>query len=130
MNEVLVTLISVRTIEQGISLEIGKTSEQYQNSVSVIELNHSDFNSLEISEGEIVEVESEYGSVLVKCQSSQDIPKGRAFMPYGPWANKLFSSSTPCSGMPQLKGIKARVKAAKGLKAPSILEFIEELRRL
>ncbi|MBS7619705.1 hypothetical protein KEJ21_03565 [Candidatus Bathyarchaeota archaeon] len=130
MNEVVVTLISARTIEQGIGLEIGKTSEQYQNSVSVIELNPSDFESLEISEGETVEVESDYGSVLVKCRSSQDVPKGRAFMPYGPWANKLFSSSTRCSGMPQLKGIKVRVKAAKGLKMPSIVELIDELRRL
>lgn len=129
MDEVIVTLMSARTVEQGIGLETGKTSEEYQNNVSIIELSPSDFESLKLVEGETVEVESEYGSVIVKCRSSPDIQKGRAFMPYGPWANKLFSSSTHGTGMPQFKGIKARVRSAKGLKAPSIIELIEELRR-
>ena len=59
---------------------------------------------------------------------AQGLDAGVAFFPYGPWANRLFSSETGGTGMPSFKGVEATVRLAEGMEVPTLRELVEELR--
>ena len=106
-----VTLITGRTINQGCSKEQGKFSEEYMRNVAVCEINAEDMNKLNIRDGDNVKVTTEVGSVIVKAKKSRRIrTSGVIFIPYGPWANAILKPETEGTGMPLLKGSKARVE--------------------
>ncbi len=128
MNEVGVTLISGRTSQQGAGLEVGKTSDQYFESVALLELSPADAEALGLEEGAPVEVATRYGSIVVQGRVSKGLEPGLAFFPYGPWANQLFGSGTGGTGMPSFKGIGATVRQAPGKKVPTLMEIVEKLR--
>jgi len=128
MNEVGVTLISGRTSQQGAGLELGKTSDQYFESVALVELSPADAEALGLEEGTLVEVSTRYGSIVVPGRVSKGLEPGLAFFPYGPWANQVFGSWTEGTGMPSFKGIRATVRPALGKKVPTLLEIVERLR--
>jgi len=110
---VKVKLISGRTIGQGRGKELGKFSEQYFQSAAMCELNSEDISLLGISEGASIKVKTDFGDVVVKAYTAkQTLPKGIAFIPYGPWANRVTDPQTHGSGMPSLKGIDAEVSPA------------------
>jgi formylmethanofuran dehydrogenase subunit D len=112
-------LITGRTIEQGCGKESGKLSKQYLENVAVCEMNSDDMKKLKVSDGGNVQVTTAYGSVIVKAKKSRRIRgPGTVFIPYGPWANAVLSSSTDGTGMPLLKGIKATVE-------PTDMEFLD-----
>ncbi len=104
-------LITGRTIKQGITLHDGKTTEVYRNEVGIVYLNGEDMEELGIIEGSSVLLKTDYGQVVVRAVKG-DLPKGMAFMPYGPWANMLTSANTHGTGMPDLKGIKLYIYPA------------------
>lgn len=107
---VRVRLISGRSIGQGRGKELGKFSEQYFESATICELSSDDMSLLGVSEGANIKIKTAHGDVVVKaCTSRQTLPKGLAFIPYGPWANRLTDPQTHGSGMPSLKGIEAEV---------------------
>ncbi|MFQ6129477.1 MAG: molybdopterin dinucleotide binding domain-containing protein [Candidatus Hadarchaeaceae archaeon] len=110
MNYMKVILINGRTTKQGASLEMGKTSEEYSNDVAVIMMNESDMKKISVKEGEHVEVRTKFGSAVVRCIESR-IDRGIAFMPYGPWANILIGGDTQGTGMPDYKGVEAKISA-------------------
>jgi formylmethanofuran dehydrogenase subunit D len=117
-------LVTGRTVDQGCSKESGKLSRQYAESVAVCEMNSEDLEKLKIEEGQKVQVSTEYGSVVVKAMKSLRIKtSGTVFIPYGPWANAVLSSSTNGTGMPLLKGVKATVEPtdAEFLGLPELL---------
>lgn len=128
MKEIEVTLLSGRTTKQGIGLEEGKTSESYEKSVNTIYLNQVDAETLDLSTGHPVKVTTEIGSIQMNWATDKNLDSGLSFIPYGPWANQLYSSKTDGTGMPLFKGIKAKLTATSE-KVPSLLEIIESLRR-
>lgn len=127
MKQLEVVLISGRTSDQGTSLEVGKTSDQYYKSVAVVELSVADSDALEVGDGDPVEVSTPHGSVVVRSRRSEGLDQGLAFFPYGPWANRVFGADTGGTGMPSFKGVKATVRPAEG-SPPTLIELVEALR--
>lgn len=123
-----VKLISGRTTRQGVGLEIGKTSDDYFKSVSYIEISNIDAGKIGLNEEDIVSVKTRYGSINVFSRFSDDLESGIAFIPYGPWANRLFGSSTDGTGMPSFKGITAEIQKAIEENVPTLDELVEVLK--
>ena len=129
MEKIDVILISGRTSQQGVGLEVGKMSDLYFESVNFVELSVADTETLGIEVGHPVEVATSSGSVVVYGKRSDGLDPGMAFFPYGPWANRVFGSETGGTGMPSFKGVKATIKPAEGRKVPTLMALVEDLRR-
>jgi formylmethanofuran dehydrogenase subunit D len=127
VEKIKVTLNSGRTSQQGVGLEVGKTSKEYFESVSYIELSPGDAGSLGVGDGGNVEVETAHGSVVVSSKVSEKLGEGESFFPYGLWANQIFGSETGGTGMPAFKGIKAKISASKK-KVPSLGDLVAKLK--
>ena len=65
-----VTLITGRTIEQGVGKEQGKTSQEYLESVAVCFVDPQDLKQLGIKEKTNILVSTKYGSVVVRALKS------------------------------------------------------------
>jgi len=122
-----VTLITGRTIDQGVGKEQGKVSEVYRDNVSICYIDPSDLKKLGIKEKNNVLVLTEYGSVVVKAVRSLRAPHpGLIFMPYGPWANAVMNPDTHGIGMPSLKGIPGEIQSAQEKPMLSLQELLKE----
>jgi formylmethanofuran dehydrogenase subunit D len=122
-----VTLLTGRTIEQGVGKEHGKASKDYMESVSVCYIDPEDLKKLGIKEKTNVLVSTDYGSVVVKALKSLRAPHlGVIFIPYGPWANVVVNPETHGIGMPSFKGIPAEVEPAPGKPLLSMQELLKE----
>jgi len=122
-----VVLLTVRTIEQGVGKERGKSSDEYFESVAVCYVDPDDLSSLGVKEGSNVRVSTEHGSVVVKTVSSLRGPHPRVvFLPYGPWANAVTYPDTDSNGMPSLKGIQADVDVAPDQPVLSLGELLRK----
>jgi len=122
-----VTLLTGRTIEQGVGKERGKASREYVESVSVCYMDPEDLKKLGIKEKTNVIVSTGYGSVVVKASKSLRAPHpGVIFIPYGPWANAVVNPETHSIGMPSLKGIPAEVEPAPDKPLLSLEELLEK----
>ena len=115
-------LISGRTVEQGTSLEIGKTSAEYFESVAAVELNEDDMRELGVEDGQPVEISTEFGSTVAKCRKAS-LDRGTAFMPYGPWACMVIGNDTQGTGMPDTKGVEVEISATNK-QAPTVTEIV------
>ncbi|MFQ6079613.1 MAG: molybdopterin dinucleotide binding domain-containing protein [Thermodesulfobacteriota bacterium] len=103
-------LISGRTLQQGTSLEVGKTSEEYFRNVAVAFMNEDDMKEIGAEEGKTVRVSTKFGSTVVLCKKSK-LDRGMIFMPFGPWTSVLIGIDTQGTGMPDSKGIEAEVSS-------------------
>ena len=130
MNEnakLQVTLLTGRTIEQGVGKERGKASMEYMESVSVCYMDPEDLKRLGIKEKTNVQVSTEHGSVVVKAVKSLRNPHPSViFIPYGPWANAVVNPETHSIGMPSLKGIPAEVEPAPDKPILGLEKLLEE----
>ncbi|MDR0373592.1 MAG: molybdopterin dinucleotide-binding protein [Nitrososphaerota archaeon] len=107
------TLITGRTIEQGVGKEKGKGSEEYYTSCAVCFFDKSDMLALGIKNGSIVRVTSKYGSVIVRAQKYRwGVMTGMVFMPVGSWANVICGDETFNMGMPLFRGFPVEVEPA------------------
>lgn len=107
------TLITGRTIEQGVGKELGKGSVEYYDSCAVCFFDKSDMLKLGIKNGSTVKVTSKYGSVIVKAQKYPwGTNPGMVFIPCGSWANVITGDETFSMGMPLFKGFPVEVEAA------------------
>ena len=107
------TLITGRTIEQGVGKEIGKGSVEYYDSCAVCFFDKSDMLKLGIKNGSIVKVTSKFGSVIVKAQKYPwGTNPGMVFVPCGLWANCVTGDDTYSMGMPLFKGFPVEVEPA------------------
>jgi len=121
-----VTLLTGRTIEQGVGKERGKTSKEYVESVSVCYIDPQDLKKLGIKEKTNVQVSTAHGSVIVKSIKSLRTPHpGIIYIPYGPWANVVVNPETHGVGMPSLKGIPAEVEPAPDKPVLSLKELLQ-----
>jgi len=108
-----VTLITGRTIEQGVGKEHGKSSKEYVESVSICFMDPEDMKKLGVKDGANIQVSTAFGSVVVKAKKSLRAPHpGVIFIPYGPWANVIVDPETHGIGMPSFKGIPVTVEPA------------------
>ena len=122
-----VTLLTGRTIEQGVGKERGKASKEYFESVSVCYMDPEDLKRLGIKEKTNVQVSTEHGSVVVKAVKSLRGPHPSViFIPYGPWANAVVNPETHSIGMPSLKGIPAEVEPAPNKPILMLEKLLEE----
>jgi formylmethanofuran dehydrogenase subunit D len=122
-----VTLLTGRTIEQGVAKERGKASKEYVESVSVCYMDPEDLKRLGIKEKTNVQVLTEHGSVVVKAVKSLRGPHPSViFIPYGPWANAVVNPETHSIGMPSLKGIPAEVEPAPDKPILGLEKLLEE----
>ena len=121
-----VTLLTGRTIEQGVGKEQGKVSDEYFESVAVCYIDPDDLRKFGIKEESNIFVSTKFGSVVVKAAKSLRGPhKGIAFIPYGPWANAVVSNETDSIGMPSLKGIPARIEPSPTKPILSLKELLK-----
>ncbi len=127
MEKINVRIVSGRTSQQGVGLEVGKTSDQYFESVTYIELFTGDAGSLGVGDGDKVKVETAHGSVVVSAKLSDRLESGTSFFPCGLWANQVFGSETGGTGMPMFKGIDAEVSASSAA-VPSLADIIAKLK--
>jgi formylmethanofuran dehydrogenase subunit D len=107
------TLITGRTIEQGVGKEMGKGSIEYYDSCAVCFFDKAEMVKLGLKNGSIVRVTSKWGSVIVKAQKYQwgEMP-GMVFIPCGAWANVICGDDTFSMGMPVFKGFPVEVVPA------------------
>ena len=109
MDKLKLILIAGRTLKQGTGLNIGKESADYQEAVTTIELNGGDMARLGLQDGESVRVKAAGGEALVQCRGA-DVPKGLAFIAYGPQSSELMDQETHGSGMPDSNGFEVEVE--------------------
>jgi formylmethanofuran dehydrogenase subunit D len=122
-----VTLLTGRTIEQGVGKEQGKNSKEYGDSVSVCYVDPEDLKKLGTKEGSNVLVSTKHGTVVVRVLKSLRTPHvGMIFIPYGPWANVIVDPETDSIGMPSLKGIPAEVEPAPDEPVVSLNQLLKE----
>jgi len=121
-----VTLITGRTIEQGVGKEHGKTSKEYVESVSTCYMDPEDLKKLGIKERTNILISTDYGSVVVKAAKSLRSPHpGVVFVPYGPWINAVVNPETHGIGMPSFKGIPAEVESAANESILNLKELVK-----
>ena len=107
-----VTLLTGRTIEQGVGKERGKASQDYMENVAVCFLDPNDLKTLGIKEETNIQLSTTFGSVILRALKSPRGPhQGVVFVPYGLWANVVVDPETNSIGMPSLKGIPAEIQA-------------------
>ncbi|MEM2271696.1 MAG: molybdopterin dinucleotide binding domain-containing protein [Archaeoglobaceae archaeon] len=121
---VVVELITGRTLDQGATVE-EKLSEEYFKAVSYIELNEEDFKLLGLKEGDSVKVSTDFGEVVVFAKKGE-VPRGVAFIPMGPYANMVIDPTTDGTGMPQFKGVKAKIEKT-GERVKMVKELLEAI---
>jgi formylmethanofuran dehydrogenase subunit D len=128
MGKIRVTLISGRTIDQGVTKEYSKLSEAYRESVAILEIDPHDFRELGVKEDSSVRVSTKCGSVIVKAKVSKRAPHQKiVYMPYGFWANVIVDSETHGTGMPSYKGIDAEVEPALTENVSSIAHLLKHI---
>jgi formylmethanofuran dehydrogenase subunit D len=122
-----VTLVTGRTIEQGVGKEQSKLSQEYLDSAAVCYLDPSDLRKLDTKEKTNVQISTQQGAVVVKALKSIRTPHPQVvFIPYGPWANAVVDVETQSLGMPSLKGITAVIESAANKPVLSLAELLKQ----
>ena len=123
--EALVT--SGRTLKQGRAMELGKLGPEYLKEVAICEMDKVTLGVLGIEEGDPVCVETLHGSVVVTSKIDRRAEPGVVFIPCGPYANAITGSDTEQSGMPDFKGVSAKIFAAKGETVLGVEELLKQI---
>ncbi len=127
ISKLEVSLLTGRTIEQGLGKDHGKLSKEYWESVAICTLDPGDMKSLGIKENESVKITTNFGSVVVRAKESARGPHPKVvFIPYGPWVNLIIDPRTQGTGMPSLKGISAQIERAPREKVLSLSGLLKE----
>jgi formylmethanofuran dehydrogenase subunit D len=126
-NKITLNMITCRTIQQGVGMEAGKTSDKYFNACSIIEMHADDFKNLGIWKNTNVKVTSSVGSVIVKAvETRQDLYPGLCHIPMGPWANRIVPAYTYSTGEPCFKGFPVTVEAAMNQSIMSAVNVVKD----
>ncbi|TRO49888.1 molybdopterin dinucleotide-binding protein [Candidatus Bathyarchaeota archaeon] len=122
-----VTLLTGRTIEQGVGKEYGKSSSQYYDACSMVYMDAGDMKKLGVKNGSNVLVTTQNGSVVLKAvKYPRGATPGLIYIPYGPWANSVVSNATTSIGMPSFKGTPAEVEGAPDQPVLNIRELLKK----
>jgi len=111
-----VTIVTYRDIFQDQEKAKDRYTQEYQDLSALIVLDQSDMKLIGAEDGDLVLVENEWGSVVVKAKLSEeeDSHSGIAFMPNSPWSNQIVSGDTGGSGIPDFKKVVAKVSSSEG----------------
>ncbi|UCF58798.1 MAG: molybdopterin dinucleotide-binding protein [Candidatus Bathyarchaeota archaeon] len=127
MPKLKVSLLTGRTVDQGVGKEHNKLSEEYQENVAICQMDPEDMKSLGIRENENVKITTNFGSVIVRMAKSPTAPHPKVvFIPYGPWASLIMDPETHGTGMPSLKGIPAEIEPAIKERVLGLLDLLEK----
>ena len=122
-----VTLLSGRTIEQGVGKEKGKSSSEYFDACSMCYMDGGDMQKLGVKNNTNILVTTVNGAVILKAvKYPRATTPGLIYIPYGPWANAVCSDETTSIGMPSFKGTPAQVQPAPDKKVLSLEELLKE----
>ena len=128
MAKLKITLLTGRSIDQGVGKELGKLTKEYENSVAVCELDPKDIKTLNLQQKENVRVTTNSGSVILRAAESKCSPhQGAAYVPYGPWVNIIIDTETSGTGMPSFKGVPAEVEPAGNEYVKNARELLHSL---
>jgi len=106
-------LITGRSTKQGTGISTGKLKSEYREATGFIELSRFDMERSGLREGDSVRLSSEFGSTEVRCRQAE-VPRGLAFMAFGPACNRLIGDETSASGMPDSKNLKIEIESVEG----------------
>lgn len=108
----LFILVPGRTSQQGCGINEGKYGETYQSAISVVQMNPEDMDRLGLTEGDAIELTSEFGRIELPVTKAKpdELPTGLLFMAYGNLSSQLMGGDTHGSGMPTSKGIDVEVR--------------------
>lgn len=122
----ILNMITQRAVEEGIAMEIGKTSIEYFDACNLIEMNEQDMKDLGILKNTNVLVTSESGQVVVKAVvGRQTCYPGLCHIRQGVWANQVVPPRTQSTGAPQYSGFPVTVEPAPEMKLKSALELVQ-----
>src|SRR4030043_1123110 len=108
-----VTLLTGRTIKQGVGKEDGKGTKEDFESTSMCYMDAGDMKKLGIKNNTNILVSTPNGSVVLRAvKYPRGAMPGLIYIPYGLWANAICSSETTSIGMPSFKGTPAEVEPA------------------
>ena len=125
-EKTVLNMINQRSIEEGIAMEKGKTTPEYFEACSVVEMNPEDMKKLGIWKNTNVRVTSEAGSVIVKAiEPRQFCPPGLAHIRQGVWANQVVPPRTQSTGVPQYSGFPVTIEPVPTEKRKSALELVQ-----
>jgi formylmethanofuran dehydrogenase subunit D len=125
-DKISLNLITQRAIEEGIAMEKGKTTPEYYEACSIIEMNPEDIRRLGVNFNINVRVTSECGSVIVKAvKAVQFCPPGLAHIRQGVWANQVVPPRTQSTGVPQYSGFPVTVEPAPYERIKGALELVQ-----
>jgi formylmethanofuran dehydrogenase subunit D len=112
-QKIQLTLITARTVDEGVGKEMGKGSKKYFETAAVCFMDLYDMGRLGIRNNTNVKVTTKYGSVIVKCKKCpRGSMPGILFMPCGLWANAVCGDDTYSMGMPMFKGFPVYIEPA------------------
>lgn len=121
-----VTLLTGRTIEQGVGKEKGKSSKEYFDACSMCYMDTDDMAKLGVKNNTNILVTTINGQVVLKAvKYTRGATPGLIYIPYGPWANAVCSDATTSIGMPTFKGTPAEVQAAPNKKVLTLEELLK-----
>jgi formylmethanofuran dehydrogenase subunit D len=122
-----VTLVTGRTIEQGVGKEYGKSSHEYYEACSMVYMDANDMKKIGVKNGTHVSVTTPNGSVVLRAvKYPRSAIPGLIYIPYGPWANAVVSDATTSIGMPSFKGTPAEVEPAPDKPVLSIQTLLKK----
>ncbi|MEM4704191.1 MAG: molybdopterin dinucleotide binding domain-containing protein [Candidatus Bathyarchaeia archaeon] len=125
--KIFVTLVTGRTIGQGVGKESGKSTATYMENVAICRIDAEDLEKLRVRENTNVLVSTKQGSVVLKAvKSPRGSHLGIAFVPYGPWANVVVETETDSTGMPTFKGTPATIEPAYDKSVSSLKELLKQ----
>ena len=129
MAKVEVTIVTYRDIFQEEAKEIGRYSDEYRDLSALILLDRGDMKLIETEDGQTVQVDTDWGTVVVTAKLSEEDEEqpGLAFMPNSPWSNQLVSGDTGTSKIPEFKRIRAKVSATDK-EVDTISDLVERIR--
>lgn len=121
------TLITGRTIDQGVGKELGKSSKEYLKTAAICYLDPTDMAKLGIKNGSNVQITSKFGTVTVKVTKyPRGTHCGLVFIPCGLWANAVCGDDTYSMGMPLFKGFPVTVESAPAKPVLTLDELLVE----
>jgi formylmethanofuran dehydrogenase subunit D len=98
-----------RTTKQGQQVSSGKFRDDYQATVSTMQMHPDDMKDIGVPNGSTVRVRSLWGEATFKCVEGKT-PSGMIFVPYGPPTCRLMGQYTDGTGMPLSKGWEVEVE--------------------
>ena len=121
-----VTLLTGRTIEQGVGKEKGKASKEYFDACSMCYMDADDMKNLGVKNNTNILVTTPDGAVVLKAvKYPRSATPGLIYVPYGPWANAVCSNKTTSIGMPSFKGTPAEVQPAPNKQVLTLEELLK-----